>query len=539
MVQFLVSSILFVLLSTPAYTQSTHWPTPIEFINLQNPFPSNENSINNGNENYQLACAPCHGTGGLGNGPASVNLNPPPANHTSKYVQRETDGGLFWKISEGKGSMPAWKTSFTEEERWNLVNYIRTLADPNSTDTLPRTAVAVNRMESSDDNKSQTTSSQNNKFLITGSANTEVIADGSMFNTWNFGTGFQPLFLWRPSEKLFFESHLHLSVMAQEPESEHAHSQGTQNSSGESHDGGHATSGAEIMLGYANLVYFPTKTLTLTAGYFLSPMGIFTERMHPEWINRFPNTPLGFGHSGNYFPESDIGVQLRGTLFDSDYFEMIFSGFISNGPALIDTGFYAGKLNYSNLIDNNSSKAVGGRIGFIFPSISHLEIGLSGANSPIGKHETNFESVTALLSAADFSWTTGISSLSSQLTFRGQLSSVTVDDANYFIPASYRKSVKPEQKINDSTYTYQNKLQMLFFQASLRPVEIMNSFFKNIEFAFRYDQIQLPEMALWSNSDMRLAFGINYWFTARSLFKISYQTGEHKNLFYSQWVIGF
>jgi hypothetical protein len=47
-------------------------------------------------------------------------LNPKPADWTSKKVQDETDGEIFWKITAGRGPMPAWR-HFPESDRWALV----------------------------------------------------------------------------------------------------------------------------------------------------------------------------------------------------------------------------------------------------------------------------------------------------------------------------------------------------------------------------------------------------------------------------------
>ena len=58
---------------------------------------------------------------------AAAALPPPkPADWTSAKVQSQTDGELFWKMSEGRSAMPPWK-SLPEKDRWELVNYIRTL----------------------------------------------------------------------------------------------------------------------------------------------------------------------------------------------------------------------------------------------------------------------------------------------------------------------------------------------------------------------------------------------------------------------------
>ena len=49
-----------------------------------------------------------------------------PADWTSDKVQKQTDGEIFWKLSNGRGAMPPWK-SLPEKERWELVSYIRSL----------------------------------------------------------------------------------------------------------------------------------------------------------------------------------------------------------------------------------------------------------------------------------------------------------------------------------------------------------------------------------------------------------------------------
>lgn len=87
-------------------------------------------SIAKGLELYQANCLPCHGPEGKGDGPVGLALNPPPSalsEHVAPGVH--PDEQLFEWISEGyPGSvMPAFKDLLTEEERWHLVNYIRTL----------------------------------------------------------------------------------------------------------------------------------------------------------------------------------------------------------------------------------------------------------------------------------------------------------------------------------------------------------------------------------------------------------------------------
>jgi mono/diheme cytochrome c family protein len=76
---------------------------------------------------YQHICAVCHGSSGKGDGVAATGLNVTPADHTSQFVQLQTDGSLFWEISNGHAPMPAYKNVITAKQRWELINYIRTL----------------------------------------------------------------------------------------------------------------------------------------------------------------------------------------------------------------------------------------------------------------------------------------------------------------------------------------------------------------------------------------------------------------------------
>ena len=70
----------------------------------------------------------CHGATGLGDGPTAKALIPPPANLQS-HVPLHTDGEIFGFISAGfpGSAMPAFHGQLTDEQMWNLVNYLRTL----------------------------------------------------------------------------------------------------------------------------------------------------------------------------------------------------------------------------------------------------------------------------------------------------------------------------------------------------------------------------------------------------------------------------
>jgi mono/diheme cytochrome c family protein len=69
----------------------------------------------------------CHGKTGDADGPAVIELNIHPARLSDPQLDSESDGALFWKITTGKKPMPAYGKRLSETDRWNLVNYIRTI----------------------------------------------------------------------------------------------------------------------------------------------------------------------------------------------------------------------------------------------------------------------------------------------------------------------------------------------------------------------------------------------------------------------------
>jgi mono/diheme cytochrome c family protein len=121
---FAAASVLAV--ATSANGQAK-WVAPSAAAAVKNPNTCNDATLKDGKKLYTSLCAPCHGDKGKGDGPAAGALTPKPANHTSPAVQAESDGSLFWKISEGRGAMAAYKGQLTEPQRWSLVCFIRSL----------------------------------------------------------------------------------------------------------------------------------------------------------------------------------------------------------------------------------------------------------------------------------------------------------------------------------------------------------------------------------------------------------------------------
>lgn len=103
------------------------WDTPAWTDTIKNPYAHNAALTDSGKIIYQRICVVCHGTGGKGDGIAAAGLSMKPADHTSPNVQLQTDGSLWYELSNGHAPMPAYKTILTAKQRWELINYIRTL----------------------------------------------------------------------------------------------------------------------------------------------------------------------------------------------------------------------------------------------------------------------------------------------------------------------------------------------------------------------------------------------------------------------------
>jgi len=101
------------------------WVAPERASHRPNPLASSPDVLKRGQQLYGRECAKCHGASGRGDGPEGRTLTPHPADFTSDKVQAQSDGALFWKMSEGRGVMP--QATLDDQEKWAVINYLRTL----------------------------------------------------------------------------------------------------------------------------------------------------------------------------------------------------------------------------------------------------------------------------------------------------------------------------------------------------------------------------------------------------------------------------
>ncbi len=106
-----------------------NWSVMAKARKLQNPVPSTAEALAAGHESYREHCQSCHGERGDGKGDKAGELSVAPGDFTdARVMHRFADGELYWQITYGRRPMPAFASKLTEEERWQLVDYIRTFA---------------------------------------------------------------------------------------------------------------------------------------------------------------------------------------------------------------------------------------------------------------------------------------------------------------------------------------------------------------------------------------------------------------------------
>jgi mono/diheme cytochrome c family protein len=118
----------FASISVHADDTPAEWKAPTRAAKRKNPIAANDASIAAGKAVYLKQCLSCHGSCGKGDGPAAKDLPKPPHDLTDPAILAQSDGTLQWKITTGRKPMPAFETLLSEDERWQVVIYTRTLA---------------------------------------------------------------------------------------------------------------------------------------------------------------------------------------------------------------------------------------------------------------------------------------------------------------------------------------------------------------------------------------------------------------------------
>ena len=115
-------------LTLSSFSHSKPWSAPAKAEKTSNPVKGDATSLKEGKALWSKHCQSCHGKTGLGDGNKAAQLETDPGDFSTGTFQGQSDGSLFYKISEGRDDMPSFKKKVEDDEEiWNIVNYIRTL----------------------------------------------------------------------------------------------------------------------------------------------------------------------------------------------------------------------------------------------------------------------------------------------------------------------------------------------------------------------------------------------------------------------------
>ena len=334
-------------------------------------------------------------------------------------------------------------------------------------------------------------------FHFTGFAFTRF-TDGEGSDS-SFTAAVAPIILWELSDRLLFETELEFGL--------------------ETEDGEGTT---EVELEYAHASFILNDYVTLGAGKFLTPFGIFGERLHPAWINKLPDAPLAFGHHGGLVPMSSLGAYVRGG-FPLGEAKGNYAFYVSNGPSLNLEGHGVGTLDFENFDDINNNKAFGGRLGFL--PLPEVEIGYSFQFSDVTPSGFD-QQADALLQSIDLSYVTESDLLGGLIDLRFEWVFSDVDDVAFAAEEGGHEEEgghAEEEEEHEELITFNNERSGGYLQLAFRPTKSDLEFLRNMEFVGRYGWLDLPSGASETFDQDRWTLGVNYWLNPSTVFKIAYE----------------
>ena len=342
------------------------------------------------------------------------------------------------------------------------------------------------------------------KFLLSGS--TFTTAKFGKNDASFIGVGLSPIFLWQPNRDVLLEAEVEISFKGSE---------------------------TNIELGYADASFFLNDYLTIRTGKFISPFGIFQDRLHPTWINKLPTVPVGTGEDDlGVGPTAEIGIDFLGGA-SLGLSKINYSIFVANGAQLFtDPSDPAkqGTLTYGHVDAISKKMTVGGRLGFLPFSTSSLEVGVSYRNGNVGNKNSAYQKVGAQLYALDLTYVKQLSFIKGMLDIKAQYNQMKVDRTDYIDSAD---------PTGNTTYTFDNNRNSFFAQAAYRPNMSQSKILKKTELVFRYSGFDPPTGAKGLEQIRQYSYGLDYWFTWRTAFKVAYQFQKDNNALFLQVAVGF
>src|SRR5437867_10996274 len=317
-----------------------------------------------------------------------------------------------------------------------------------------------------------------------------------------FDAAFNAIFLWKLTDRLFFEGELELEFEDEE---------------------------TTINLEIAQASYLLNDYMTIGVGRFLNPTDYFVERQHMNWVNKLPDKPLAV-YDG-LLPESELGAQLRGVIpIGSTKLE--YAAFVANSPGLItapDDFSELGTLDIDNDANLGGHIALGGHVRFI--PIPELEIGYGIQRSKVGPRDHAVENI---LQSADFNFVSDSPFLKGLITARAQW---VWSHVGRFV-------FDPDGEQGFGPLEFNNNRNGGYVQLAYRPTHIDNDIIKNFEPVLRYDRLNQLHTPVGFD-EQRWTLGLNYWVTPSTVIKAAYEFDDKnggardQDAFMMQMAVGF
>jgi hypothetical protein len=345
------------------------------------------------------------------------------------------------------------------------------------------------------------------KLLIAGDAAAGYIDERGSPST--FTAELNPMFLWQLDKRLFFEGGLEIAIGGPEENGE--------------------DSETDVELDSAYLTYLLNDYASVGAGKFATPFTVYHRHFDPSWINKLPLDPLAYA-DGGIAPDTSVGAFVIGAV--PVYSAMMnYAAYLTNGPALItDDPDAAGSMNFDNYSDQNNNKAFGFRLGYL--PLRELEVGYSFEFSK--PSPGSFETVRSYLHGIDLNYVKYNDYLKGRATVRAgwvwsQMSSATYD---------------PTGDLGFGPLHFNNNRNGGYLEGAYRPTKAAEEWVTNLEFALRYDRLNVSSKAPGGGDDSRWIPGVDYWITPRSVLKVAYAFdektgGRDNNIFAMQLATGF
>jgi len=302
-----------------------------------------------------------------------------------------------------------------------------------------------------------------------------------------FDASFNALFLYKMTDRLFFEGEMELEF-----------------------ENGETTINLEV----AQASYLLNDYMTIGVGRFLNPMDFFVERQHMNWVNKLPDKPLAV-YDG-LLPESQLGAQLRGVVPIGPT-KLEYVAFVANAPDLIiapDDFSELGMLAFPNTSNAGGHYAVGGHVGFI--PIPQLEVGYGIQRSKVGPRN---QAVEAILHSVDFNYVQDSTLLKGLINFRAQW---VWSHIGHFV-------YDPDGQQGFGPFEFDNNRNGGYVQLAYRPTKIDNDIIKDLEIVARYDRLNQMRTPVGFD-EQRLTLGLNYWVTPSTVVKAAYEFDDKNGL---------